>query len=403
MRPAVAACRRAAACALAGALTLAPAAYGASARARAEAAGRGARYLESRQGSNGAVGSISSADGVAEAITSLVAGGGGEAGVRRALALVEANGVERAEARAAYAGRIVMGLVAAGRDPRRFGGYDYAARLASFFDPVTGAYDRGIYSDALAVLGVIAATGSIPARAADYLRANQCVDGGFGHEEACAFGADLDTTALVVCALTGAGESGPALRKAREYLVSARNIDGGFGHHPGEVTNANSTGLVLSALAALREDPGTAPWRSGDTDPVGALLRLQSSSGGFRFVASGGTDDYATVQGIVGMAGRAYPVRPLARAALLPGARRDARPAPIVAAPLARSSPAAIGSGTARPDASPGGFGPPAAVLAGELPPAAASRTLLIGVAAACVAGAGSLLGGRVRGARSPR
>lgn len=250
--------------------------------------------------------------------------------------------------RAAHAGRIVMAAAAAGADPRSLGGHDYVAALQSFYSPA-GYWESQLYSNALAALGVLAAGERLPAQAVLWITLNQCSDGGFSWMTACLGASDVDTTALLVNVLIKAGVSRDALvlTRARDYLVSAQNAEGGFGSRPAAITNANSTGLVLSAIAALGELPTAAPWQRANGDnPLQRILTLQTPSGGFLWTADspGGIDNYATVQAVPGVAGQAYPIDPVrpARCAATPGQRRGA-PCPRRARP--ESQPR--GAGTA--------------------------------------------------------
>lgn len=281
-----------------------------------EPAWRAARWIVSRQTESGAFFLADArADEVAEALAAVLAGGVAGEPVTRALGYLAANGGEAAKQRAAYAGRLVMALVAAGQNPRAFGGFDYVAQLESFYTP-SGAYDLGLYGNGLAALGVLAAGEPLPEAAVRYLEANQCDSGGFGHTEGCLEGADVDTTAVIINVLVGAGRGGSdSVSKARLFLRAAQNDERGFGldmAHP--ETNANSTGLALSALAALGEDPRSAPWTRAGANPLDVLLSLQHSSGVFRWQANTApgnpVNNYATVQAIPGAAGRAYPLQP---------------------------------------------------------------------------------------------
>lgn len=316
------------------------------------AAREGARYIASQQTPTGSFFAANyPADGVADAIVALVAGGAREP-IPDALAYLRRNGPARADERAAYAGRIVMGLVAAGRDPRAFGGVDYVAKITSRYDPVSGRYDNGIYAGALAMLGVLAAGEQLPDQALTFLRANQCTDGGFGHEQACTGGADVDSTAIVLSVLvaTGIGPDDATRARARTWLRGAQNDDGGFPASPTvdpHPTNANSTGLALSAIAALGEDP--AAWGRGTATPLTALRALQRPSGGFTYAADSPQEDpFATVQAVPGAAGLAYPIRA--------GAHTGASPAATGAADASSRPgvrPAASGVSAAQQQTSP--------------------------------------------------
>ncbi|HVE91793.1 MAG TPA: prenyltransferase/squalene oxidase repeat-containing protein [Actinomycetota bacterium] len=316
-----------------------------------EAAARGAGYLSARQQDSGAFFTPDHpADAVAEVVVALAAAGTSSDSRARALDYVESRGPERAT-KAAYAGRIVLGLVAAGRDPASFGGFDYAARLESSIDSSTGSYDReSLYGHALAVLALAAARRPVPEQALRYARDNRCASGGWSHRRACAAAPDADTTATMLAALLAAGLSrqDDAVSGGRGHLMRTQNPSGGWGLEVGKPTNANSTALVLSAVATLGEDPSDAPWQApGGGDGVKALLSLQHPSGGFRYVAGEGPNDYATVQAVTGVSGAALPVRGTA-------GRDQAGGTGSGAAPGARASVAPAGGRKATASAAPG-------------------------------------------------
>ena len=295
---------------VAGSLCIPPAS---AASARSEAIKDAASFLASRQQPDGSFFRAGApADGVSEVVAALATVGAEREVRARAMRYLEKSAVARARERGGYAGRITQGIVAAGHDPRAFAGADVVAILESFYDPVTGRYDNGIYANALAVLGVLAAKQQLPERAVDFIELNQCGDGGFGHEEGCLGGADVDTTSLVVAALRAAGirSDEASVARARAWLLSARNADGGFGARPGDRTNANSTGLAICAVVALGEDPESEPWTGGGAGPLAALLALRHSGGGFRYIATqDAPNDYATVQALPALAKIAYPLK----------------------------------------------------------------------------------------------
>lgn len=218
----------------------------------------------------------------------------------------------------AYTARIVMAIVASGLDPRSFGGVDYVARLEGARAPA-GYWEIQNYANALAALGWVAAGRELALESVLWTMANQCADGGWGFMTACSSRSDVDTTALTLNALVAGGvdTSDPSIVRARQFLIDAQNADGGFGDRPDAETNANSTGLALSAIAALDEAPTDAPWNLGaGRDPLSELLALQTADGGFLWKASAASmiDNYATVQALPGVAGVAYPVPPRAEA-----------------------------------------------------------------------------------------
>lgn len=334
----------------------------------AEAASKAATWVAERQTANGALFSAEqTADATAEAVAALVAGDGPRDAIDRALGYLAERGASRAT-RGAYAARIVMGVVAAGRDPRDFGGTDYVARLRSFYNPATGAYDdQNVYANALATLGAVSAGETPSPQTIAWFRANQCASGGFSQALGCANTPDVDTTSLALTVLVRGGvePTDPARTRARGYLVAARNPAGGYGQFAQGDTNVNSTALALTAIAALGEDPTAGPWSRDDTDPLRALLALQDPSGGFRYAAGKPKpDEYGTVQAIIGAAGKAYPVPAGTAGRRARDERSRGSRSPAGTAPIPPGSPAAQAGGRSP--------GPPAA---GATPGAVAGTT----------------------------
>lgn len=208
-----------------------------------------------------------------------------------------------------------MAIVAMGGDPRSFGGIDYSARLAASRS-VAGWWETQNYANALAALGWTALGNDLAMESAAWIRGQQCADGGWGFMTACLSAADVDTTALTINALIAGGidRDDAAVQRARQFLLRAQNAKGGFGDRPGAETNANSTGLSLSAIAALGEQPQDTSWNRGESqNPHAQLLSLQTADGGFLWKASRPSmiDNYATVQATPGVAGKPYPIRPI--------------------------------------------------------------------------------------------
>lgn len=280
---------------------------------RSESARRGAEYLAEHQAADGTFFGDDAPHRVAEALVALVAGGIEGEPVARALSAIAAGGPEAADT-AGEAGLLVMGIVAGGEDPRDFRGEDYVEHLESFYDETVGMYHLQMFQNALALLGVVAAGEPIPDEAIRFLRLNRCADGGIGIQAPCGGGGGhVDVTALVLNALARAGmPPSDSLRSgARAFLVAAQNGEGGFGDTKGKPTNANSTGLALTAIAALGESATETPWRRPDGDPVERLLALQQDDGRFRLSAAAEGDPFiATRQAVPGIAGRAHPVGP---------------------------------------------------------------------------------------------
>jgi hypothetical protein len=137
-------------------------------------------------------------------------------------------------------------------------------------------YD-GVWRQSLALLAQDT-TGVDPAPAAvEWLTGQQCDDGAFAPYRAstardCDAKTPVDTnsTAAAVQALTALGGHDAAVRSALAWLRSVQNEDGGWGYSPGGASDANSTSVVIGALAAAGTDPVKAV--KGGRTPYDALL-----------------------------------------------------------------------------------------------------------------------------------
>lgn len=164
-------------------------------------------------------------------------------------------------------GKLVLGVVAHGGDPSDFGGQDLVARLqglltpggrfsdqSNFGDPSnpTGDYSNTI-GQALDVIALGRATGSVPDSAADFLLAQQCADGGFRgnlDDAAAPCTSDTDATGFAAQALVGLfGASDPRAVEALTYLSTRQAANGGFLNDDGQY-NANTAGVAAQAFAA---------------------------------------------------------------------------------------------------------------------------------------------------------
>lgn len=295
-------------------------------QASAGSAREGAKYLVTVPGAHGSGPEEERwrVDQVAETTIALVAGGGQDATVERALDYIATHAAAfldpvDGEANGPRVGRVVSGLVAAGRNPRDFGGIDWVARLELYYVPGSGTYGgENFYADTLAMLGVLAAGEALPIGAVERVQVNQCDDedhpardGGWTWQASCLGAPDTDTTAMATSVLVATlGADAPEVREAREWLLHTQRDTGCWGLNPtSSFDNTNSCGLAVSAVVALAEDPRRAQWADGEDDPVSRLRSLQLPSGGFKYrAASAGANPYATVQAVPGLAAWSYPV-----------------------------------------------------------------------------------------------
>ncbi|MFD4140371.1 prenyltransferase/squalene oxidase repeat-containing protein [Streptomyces sp. NPDC058572] len=146
-------------------------------------------------------------------------------------------------------------------------------------------YD-GVWRQSLALLAQDTA-GYVPAEAAvDWLTGQQCADGGFPSyradaAKACDAKLPLDTnaSAAAVQALAALGGQDAAVDKTVGWLKSVQNKDGGWGYNPGGASDANSTSIVIGALAAAGPGPADVTSKGGKT-PYDALLTFAKPCGG---------------------------------------------------------------------------------------------------------------------------
>lgn len=123
--------------------------------------------------------------------------------------------------------------------------------------------DDGVWRQSLSILalhtqGVTPATSAVA-----WLTGQQCADGGWPSynpdpAKACNPATeDTNATSVAVQALTALGGHDDAVTKAVAWYRSVQNKDGGWSHTPGSASDADSTALVVSALAAAKVDPAS--------------------------------------------------------------------------------------------------------------------------------------------------
>ena len=152
-------------------------------------------------------------------------------------------------------GKLTVLAVVQQQDPSAFGGVDLISRLKALKTPSgrfgTGANDFGVtINQAWAILG-LARSGQVVAPAeVDYLKAQQCADGGVSKDlDAAPCVSDVDATAFAAQAFLAAGDSAAADR-ALDHLQAIQAADGSFQNSSGEGANSNSTGVAAQAFAA---------------------------------------------------------------------------------------------------------------------------------------------------------
>ena len=160
---------------------------------------------------------------------------------------------------AAGSGKVVMALVAGGRNPTRFAGIDYIRRITGRY--ATGRYGETAFDQAYSILALRSAGRRVPAAA---IRATLAARarGGWGFAMSRTAADSVDATSLMIEALRSAGvpSRNPALRAAAAWMLAQRNAAGGLAsagrRRP---TEANSTAGAIRALRALGRTPPPRP------------------------------------------------------------------------------------------------------------------------------------------------
>ncbi|MEV7171083.1 prenyltransferase/squalene oxidase repeat-containing protein [Streptomyces sp. NPDC093224] len=138
-------------------------------------------------------------------------------------------------------------------------------------------YD-GVWRQSFALLAQDTAGVKPAAQAVDWLVGQQCANGGFASFRADASAAcddktmyDTNATAAAVQALKALGGKDDAVAKSVAWLKSVQNEDGGWAYVPGTPSDANSTAVVISALAVAGEKPAAITSKAGKSAYDGLL------------------------------------------------------------------------------------------------------------------------------------
>lgn len=191
----------------------------------------------------------------------------------------------------------------------------------------------GVYRQSLAILGLVASGAAPDPSAVAWLRDQQCdattpgAEGGWEAFRAdpsapCAVpdatmysGADTNQTAMAVIALAALGVT-PDF-DALAFLDGAQLADGGFPYLPGGEADPNSSALVVMAITAAGEDPSAGRWQEPGGSATSALLAWQvacgrEDAGAFTSPYSDGYGDpVATPQAVQAASLRTFPLGPV--------------------------------------------------------------------------------------------
>ena len=175
---------------------------------------------------------------------------------------MEANAASMAKA--GDTAKVVLALVASGKNPRDLGGVDLVAKLRGMVgsDGQIGTEAEFVNEHCYAMIALASAQQPMPQTAVDYLLSSQIEDGTWSwNGDTTAGGGDNNTAAMAVMALIAAGvPAGPRPDpKDAGPLSGQQNEDGGFPYiNPspyGTDSDANSTATVMWALLAAGAGP----------------------------------------------------------------------------------------------------------------------------------------------------
>jgi len=201
---------------------------------------------------------------------------------------------------------------------------------AGLFGSADPTYD-GAFRQSVALLGLAAVEVPAPRPAVDWLEAQQCLDGAFEAyrisirtscrqpDVANFAGPDSNSTALAAMALRAQGRPAQAQR-AVDALIRAQNPDGGWGYILTAPSEANSTGLVLSALSGVPgQRASSARQRARAFIATQQVTCTQPGDFGLRFPPGPMANALASGQALIGIASRSVPFQPPARYGSLAG------------------------------------------------------------------------------------
>ncbi len=210
--------------------------------------------------------------------------------------------------------RTILVLRASSLSPRDFMGRDLVAELKGR-QRSNGSWVSNNAYTAFAILALRAAgerSGSRSvSRARAWLARQQGRDGGFGVAPGAA--SDTDNTGSVLQALGASGlRSGKRIDRALRFLRGSQNRDGGFGQLRGYDSNTQSTAWAVQGVLGVGRSAGTL--KRGGRTALGYIRSLQGADGRIRYSRrSAQTPVWVTADALRALAGKAFPLRPVAR------------------------------------------------------------------------------------------
>ncbi len=207
--------------------------------------------------------------------------------------------------------RAILALHAGRRSPRAVAGRNLVAELASKRRR-NGSFAGLVNQTAFAILALRAGgrprTDRAIRAAAGWLAGQHNADGGFNFAGR-GRRSGIDDTAAALQGLVAAGKRRTrTVARAAAFLAARQSADGGFPLTPGGASNAQSSAWAIQALVAAGRNADRQR-RRGARSPIAYLRSLQGSSGAVRYSrTSTQTPVWVTGQALTGLARKPFPI-----------------------------------------------------------------------------------------------
>ncbi|MDI3535277.1 MAG: hypothetical protein PWQ82_1642 [Thermosediminibacterales bacterium] len=205
--------------------------------------------------------------------------------------------------------RIILGLLAEGKNPRDYKGRDLIRLLkdtqlpnGKFADSISGKGDYLVNSHIWGIIALHASGENIPnrAEALNWLLNHQNDDGGFSIDTTIDE-SDVDITGMTLIAFSALGlnKNYPAVKKALKFLKEQQLDTGGFGSWG--LDNAEAIAQVVEGLISIGVDPADTEWVKNGENPIDALLSYQKPDGSFSHLKDESADIMAIQQSLIAL------------------------------------------------------------------------------------------------------
>jgi len=204
--------------------------------------------------------------------------------------------------------RSILAIVAAGENPRDFGGIDYVDTLLGFYDGnQMGTTDLNDDFWGILALAAIGESPDIIQNMKTFIKINQNADGGWGLT--AGGNSDADNTAAAISALVAAGESANSteIANALSYLKSQQDSNNG-GFVSWGTTNTGVDCWAINAITDVGQNPTNGSWTTNGNNPVGHLLSMQIADGSFNRMATLiSNPEWMTAYAVLALMGNSWP------------------------------------------------------------------------------------------------